>query len=174
MPWSRYNILAFSPTMTNTNWCKNKSRVITIIRMAERKWENNEPDVNMRVGFAECDWRFSSLKLLIWYHRYFINSHLIFIGPRLQWRRRWSSSILTLSFLTNRRTQAWSKITMFVLAYNHILSLSLGFQVFQVDKQYPDMLTELHNVANMANNICVKILLAIFFSRKNDKFTKVK
>ena len=49
---------------------------------------------------------------------------------------------------------------MFVLAYNHIfcnhLQLSFGFQVFQVDKQYPDMLTELQNVANMANNICVK------------------
>ena len=38
--------------------------------MAERKWENNEPDVNMRVGFAECDWRFSSLKLLIQFSSY--------------------------------------------------------------------------------------------------------
>ena len=36
-----------------------------------------------------------------------------------------------------------------------------------MDKQYPDMFTELQNVANiMANNICVKILLEIFFSRK--------
>ena len=125
--------LAFSPTKKKTNWCINKQkRLVTIIRMAERKWENNEPDVNMRVGFAECDWRCPSkinicLKLLISYHRHFINFHLIFLGPRLQWRRRWSFSILTSSFLTNRRTQAWSKITMFVLAYNHIFVITYNF-----------------------------------------------
>ena len=61
----------------------------------------------------------------------------------------------------------------------HLLQLSLGFQVFQVDKQYPDMLIELQNVADMANNICVKkygkqYLLEIFFSRKKHNFTKVK
>ena len=44
------------------------------------------------------------------------------------------------------------------------LQLYFGLQVFQVDKQYPDMLTELQNVANMATNICVKFLLEIFFS----------
>ena len=44
------------------------------------------------------------------------------------------------------------------------LQLNFGLQVFQVDKQYPDMLTELQNVANMATNICVKFLLEIFFS----------
>ena len=49
-----------------------------------------------------------------------VSAHLIFIGPRLRLRRRWSSSILTSSFLTSRRTQAWNKITTFVLAYNYI------------------------------------------------------
>ena len=74
----------------------------------------------------------------------------------------------------------WHTITFFC----NYLQLSLGFQVFQVDKQYPDMSTVLQNVANiwqmifvqndMANDICVKFLLEIFFSRKKDKFTKVK
>ena len=68
----------------------------------------------------------------------------------------------------------------------HLLQVSLGFQVFQVDKQYPDMSKELQNVADMANNICVmfstwdifldnktsdifvKFLLKIFFSRKTN------
>ena len=41
-----------------------------ICRLAKHKWDNNEPDVNMRVGLALSDWRFQSfllqLCLLFW------------------------------------------------------------------------------------------------------------
>ena len=151
MPWSLYNIWLFSPTKTNTNWCINKSkRLVTIIRMAERKWENNEPDVNMRVGFAECDWRFPSLKLIIQFSSYInrpktpVEKALEFFHFDFEFSDEPSDTSLKQNYDVRIGTQL------------HLLQLPLGFQVFQVDKQYPDMLTELQNVADMTNNIWVK------------------
>ena len=121
--------------------------------MAERKWENNEPDVNMRVGFAECDWRFSSLnslKLLIQFSSY-INRPKTPVEKALEFFHfdfEFSDEPSDTSLKQNYDVRIGIKL--------HLLQLSLGFQVFQVDKQYPDMLTELQNVADMANNICVK------------------
>ena len=119
--------------------------------MAERKWENNEPDVNMRVGFAECDWRFSSLKLLIQFSSYVIKRPKTPVEKALEFFHfdfEFSDEPSDTSLKQNYDVRIGIQL--------HLLQLSLGFQVFQVDKQYPDMLTELQNVADMANNICVK------------------
>ena len=115
--------------------------------MAERKWENNEPDVNMRVGFAECDWRFSSLKLLIQFSSY-INRPKTPVEKALEFFHfdfEFSDEPSDTSLKQNYDVRIGIQL--------HLLQLSLGFQVFQVDKQYPDMLTELQNVADMTNNI---------------------